>query len=115
MLRVLWRTDVRVNELLTVTPRDIEANNSVVNVTKAKGGKHREVFQFVLKGRTCVPACLVMSAGEMDPALELSISLSELARTSDFQNCAVAACTFCVMVTALFCGAYDILYTSNDY
>ncbi|MFZ0924815.1 MAG: tyrosine-type recombinase/integrase [Halobacteriota archaeon] len=41
MLRVLWRTGVRVNELLTITPRDIEPNNSVVNVTKAKGGKHR--------------------------------------------------------------------------
>jgi site-specific recombinase XerD len=35
MLRVLWRTGVRVNELLTITPRDIEPNNSVVNVTKA--------------------------------------------------------------------------------
>jgi site-specific recombinase XerD len=43
MLRVLWRTGVRVNELLTITPRDIEPNNSVVNVTKAKGGKQRRV------------------------------------------------------------------------
>ena len=39
MLRVLWRTGVRVNELLTIMPRNIEPNNSVVNVTKAKGGK----------------------------------------------------------------------------
>jgi len=43
MLRVLWRTGVRVNELLTITPGDIEPNNSVVNVTKAKGGKQRRV------------------------------------------------------------------------
>jgi site-specific recombinase XerD len=43
MLRVLWRTGVRVNELLTITPRDIEPQNNVVNVTKAKGGKQRRV------------------------------------------------------------------------
>jgi len=43
MLRVLWRTGVRVNELLTITPRDIEPNNNVINVTKAKGGKQRMV------------------------------------------------------------------------
>ena len=43
MLRVLWRTGVRLNELLTITPRDIEPQNSVVNVTKAKGGKQRRV------------------------------------------------------------------------
>jgi len=43
MLRVLWRTGVRVNELLTITPRDIESKNNVVNVTKAKGGKQRRV------------------------------------------------------------------------
>ena len=43
MLRVLWRTGVRVNELLTITPRDIEPRNDVVNITKAKGGKQRRV------------------------------------------------------------------------
>jgi integrase/recombinase XerD len=43
MLRVLWRTGVRVSELLTITPRDIEPNNKVINVTKAKGGKQRRV------------------------------------------------------------------------
>ena len=43
MLRVLWRTGVRVNELLTITPRDIEPDNNVINVTKAKGGKQRMV------------------------------------------------------------------------
>ena len=43
MLRVLWRTSVRVKELLTITPRDIEPHNSVINVTKAKGGKQRRV------------------------------------------------------------------------
>ena len=43
MLRMLWRTGVRVNELLTITPRDIEPHNNVMNVTKAKGGKQRRV------------------------------------------------------------------------
>jgi integrase/recombinase XerD len=43
MLRVFWRTGVRVNELLTITPRDIESRNNIVNVTKAKGGKQRRV------------------------------------------------------------------------
>ncbi|HEX7515432.1 MAG TPA: tyrosine-type recombinase/integrase, partial [archaeon] len=31
MLRVLWRTGVRVNELLSITPCDIEPNNNVIN------------------------------------------------------------------------------------
>src|SRR5674536_147745 len=43
MLRVLWRTGVRVNELLNITPSDIEVRNGVVNITKAKGGKQRRV------------------------------------------------------------------------
>jgi site-specific recombinase XerD len=43
MLRVLWRTGVRVNELLNIRPSDVEIRNSVVNVTKAKGGKQRRV------------------------------------------------------------------------
>jgi integrase/recombinase XerD len=43
MLRVLWRTGVRVNELLNIKPSDIEIRNSVVNITKAKGGKQRRV------------------------------------------------------------------------
>ena len=43
MLRVLWRTGVGVNELLTIMPRDIEPQNNVINVTKAKGGKQRRV------------------------------------------------------------------------
>ena len=43
MLRVLWRTGIRVNELLNIKPRDIEAQNSIVNIVKAKGGKQRRV------------------------------------------------------------------------
>src|SRR5665647_1407157 len=30
MLRVLWRTGVRVNELLNIKPSDIELNNNVI-------------------------------------------------------------------------------------
>ena len=40
---VLWRTGVRVNELLNIRPGDIESRNGVVNITKAKGGKQRRV------------------------------------------------------------------------
>ena len=43
ILRVLWRTGVRVNELLNIKPSDIEPSNNVINVTKAKGGKQRRV------------------------------------------------------------------------
>jgi integrase/recombinase XerD len=43
MLRLLWRTGVRVNELLNVKPSDVEQRNNVINVTKAKGGKQRRV------------------------------------------------------------------------
>jgi integrase/recombinase XerD len=43
MLRVLWRTGVRVNELLNIRPSDIEQGNGVVNIIKAKGGKQRRV------------------------------------------------------------------------
>jgi len=44
LLRVLWRTGVRVSELANISPRDIEWTNKVVNITKAKGGKQRRVF-----------------------------------------------------------------------
>jgi integrase/recombinase XerD len=44
ILRVLWRTGVRVSELLHIRPRDIEFYNHVINITKAKGGKQRRVL-----------------------------------------------------------------------
>ena len=43
IIRVLWRTGVRVDELMHVRPRDIEYNNKVVNIVRAKGGKQRRV------------------------------------------------------------------------
>ncbi|MGA7077018.1 MAG: tyrosine-type recombinase/integrase [Halobacteriota archaeon] len=43
ILRVLWRTGVRINELLNIKPSDIEPKNQIINVTKAKGGKQRRV------------------------------------------------------------------------
>ena len=39
ILRVLWRADVHVNELLNIEPSDLETRNNVVSVTKAKKGK----------------------------------------------------------------------------
>jgi|GEM_PF-5732358 len=36
MLAVLWRTCVWLNELLTITPRDIEPNKNVINAQKRR-------------------------------------------------------------------------------
>jgi len=44
MLRILWRTGIRVSELLNIRLQDIEAHNQVVNIVKAKGGKQRRVL-----------------------------------------------------------------------
>jgi integrase/recombinase XerD len=44
LIRVLWRTGVRVNELVNIKPGDIEWSNQVVNITKAKRGKQRRVL-----------------------------------------------------------------------
>ncbi len=43
MMRILWRSGIRINELLNLRPRDIEYHNLVINVVKAKGGKQRRV------------------------------------------------------------------------
>jgi integrase/recombinase XerD len=44
IIRVLWRTGVRVNELVNIRPADIEWNNQVINIIKAKRGKQRRVI-----------------------------------------------------------------------
>ena len=44
LIRVLWRTGVRVNELINIKPCDIEWTNQVVNITKGKRGKQRRVL-----------------------------------------------------------------------
>jgi integrase len=44
MLRVLWRSGVRVSELVNIRLRDIEWDNCVVNILKAKGGRQRRVL-----------------------------------------------------------------------
>ena len=44
MLRILWRTGIRVSELLSLRPLDLEPHNQVVNITKAKGNKQRRVM-----------------------------------------------------------------------
>jgi len=43
LLRFMWRTGVRVSEVISVTPKDIEFKNGVVNIRKAKGGRQRRV------------------------------------------------------------------------
>jgi len=44
LLRFMWRTGVRVSEVINVTPNDIEFKNRAVNIRKAKGGRQRRVY-----------------------------------------------------------------------
>jgi integrase len=44
LLRFVWRTGVRVSEVINVVPNDVEYKNSVVNIRKAKGGRQRRVL-----------------------------------------------------------------------
>jgi len=44
IIRVLYRTGVRVSELVNIRPKDIEAHNQVINIVKAKGTKQRRVY-----------------------------------------------------------------------
>jgi len=44
MLRVLWRSGIRVSELVNIRPQDIEWYNQVINILRAKGGKQRRVL-----------------------------------------------------------------------
>jgi len=43
MLRVLWRTGVRSNELLHLTPTDIDLSHYVITVANIKGGRDRRI------------------------------------------------------------------------
>ena len=44
MLRILWRTGIRVSELLSIRPQDLEPHSQVINIVKAKGSKQRRVM-----------------------------------------------------------------------
>jgi site-specific recombinase XerD len=44
LLDFMWRSGVRVSEVINVTPDDIEYKNKVVNIQKAKGGRQRRVL-----------------------------------------------------------------------
>jgi site-specific recombinase XerD len=44
MLKTLWRTGMRVSELLHIRLQDIEPNNNAINILKAKGDKTRRVY-----------------------------------------------------------------------
>jgi integrase/recombinase XerD len=49
IIRILWRAGLRVSELVNIRPRDIETNNQVINIIKAKRGKQRRI---ILDGET---------------------------------------------------------------
>lgn len=44
ILSVLYRTGVRVSELVNIRPMDLEHHNQAINIVKAKGGKQRRVY-----------------------------------------------------------------------
>ena len=44
IIRVMYRTGVRVSELVNIRPKDIEMDNQVINIVKAKGDKQRRVY-----------------------------------------------------------------------
>jgi site-specific recombinase XerD len=71
-IRMLWRTGVRVDEMLHIRPRDIERHNKVVNIVKAKGGKQRRV---PLDSETLTPLnayVTTRSIGDDTPIFSLS-------------------------------------------
>ncbi len=43
ILRLLWRSGMRVSKFLALTPSDLERYNQVLNITKAKSKKQRRV------------------------------------------------------------------------
>lgn len=43
VLRLLWRSGMRVSELRAVKPSDVEPQNQIINFTRAKGNKQRRV------------------------------------------------------------------------
>ncbi|MGA7076620.1 MAG: site-specific integrase [Halobacteriota archaeon] len=43
LMKVLWQTGIRVDELLQIRPRDLEYHNERINIFKAKGNKQRRV------------------------------------------------------------------------
>jgi site-specific recombinase XerD len=43
IIRLLWRTGIRVNELLNIRPRDLEHHTNTIRILKAKGNKQRRV------------------------------------------------------------------------
>ena len=44
ILKTLWRTGMRVSELLHIRLQDIEPYNNAINILKAKGDKTRRVY-----------------------------------------------------------------------
>src|SRR5208337_1905669 len=43
IIRMLWRTGMRVNELLHIRPVDLEHHTNMDRIVKAKGSKQRRV------------------------------------------------------------------------
>ena len=71
LIQVLWRTGVRVNELVNVRPGDIEWGNQVVNITKAKRGKQRRVLLDEETLKMLSDYVLAQNIGEEQPIFDL--------------------------------------------
>ena len=72
LIRVLWRTGVRVNELVNIKPGDIEWGNQVVNITKAKRGKQRRVLLDEETLKMLSDYVLAQKIGEERPIFDLT-------------------------------------------
>ena len=72
ILKTLWRTGMRVSELLHVRLQDIEAHNNAINILKAKGDKTRRVYLDSGTLRGLVKYVYEHNRGEDEPVFALT-------------------------------------------
>ncbi len=68
MLRVLWRTGVRVSELQRLRPHDIDLHHKVVDVTDSEGTTQRQV---PLDSETIAALCNYAEANDIEDGAPL--------------------------------------------
>jgi integrase len=65
VIRILWRTGIRVDELLHIRPVDLEHHTNIVRIVRAKGSKQRRV---PLDSRTLAQLQAYIDANATPPA-----------------------------------------------
>jgi integrase/recombinase XerD len=63
IIQILWRTGIRVDELLHIRPVDLEHHTSMVRIIKAKSNKQRRVF---LAAKTLVQLQAYIDANKIE-------------------------------------------------